>query len=504
MAYSASASFRAALLCGTALLALPLGARAQPAPNARPLGGTVVAGSAAISHNATTTTITQSSQRAAIDWNSFDVGAQQGVRFQQPSANAVALNRVTGPNPSQIAGHIDANGQVILINPDGVTFYRGAQVNAAGFVASAAGMSNRDFMAGRNAFTQPAHPGARIVNAGTITVKQTGLAVLVAPQVANSGVITAKLGHVVLAGARTATLDLYGDGLVALDVTNRVTEAPGGATALVTNTGTILAQGGSVQLTARAADGLVQDLVDAGGRISTSARGAPGGSVVLNGIGGNITVTGQLAARGTQGGRIEVLPSGTATLARTARLDASGAAGGGTVAVGTTLARASGGPAAAGAARATATSVQSGARIAADATRAGNGGHVAVLSSGTTVMNGTISARGGAQGGNGGSVEASGNVLGFAGTIDVRAPAGMSGSVLFDPATLYIGTVNSATITNPGSVSYALDSGGTDTVSASSLAGLTGSVTLQATSLLEVTSSVSFSNPVSVTLQSGG
>ena len=120
----------------------------------------MVAGAAAISQSANTTTINQSSQRAAINWQSFDVGAQQSVQFRQPDANAVALNRVVGPDPSQIAGHIDANGQVILVNQDGITFYRGAQVNAAGLVASAVGMSNQDFMAGRMAFDQPAHPGA--------------------------------------------------------------------------------------------------------------------------------------------------------------------------------------------------------------------------------------------------------------------------------------------------------------------------------------------------------
>ena len=99
-----------------------------------------------------------------------------------------------------------------------------------------------------------------IDNQGNITIKEAGLAALVAPQVANSGMITAKLGHVVLAGAKTATLDLYGDGLLSLDVTNQVTQAPIGkdgkaVTALVTNTGVIIADGGTVQLTARAADG---------------------------------------------------------------------------------------------------------------------------------------------------------------------------------------------------------------------------------------------------------
>ena len=229
-------------LQATVLLALSLPAAAQPAPNARPTGGSVVGGTAAISQTGSNTRINQATQRAAINWQSFNVGSQQSVTFSQPSASAVALNRVTGPDPSQIAGRIDANGQIILVNQSGVNFYKGTQVNAAGVMVSAAGISNQNFMAGVMKFDQPGNPDAQVDNQGTITVKQAGLAALVAPQVANSGVITARLGHVVLAGARTATLDLYGDGLLSLDVTDQVTQAPMGpdgkpVTALVTNTG---------------------------------------------------------------------------------------------------------------------------------------------------------------------------------------------------------------------------------------------------------------------------
>src|SRR6185437_15023728 len=109
----------------------------------------------------------------------------------------------------------------------------------------------------------------------------------VAPQVRNSGTITATLGHVVLAGAKSATLDLYGDGMLSIDVTGQVVHAPDGATALVTNTGVIRADGGTVQLTARAADGIVQTLVDAGGKIRAGTIGDKTGVVALNGVGGS-------------------------------------------------------------------------------------------------------------------------------------------------------------------------------------------------------------------------
>ncbi len=304
-------------------------------------------------------------------------------------------------------------------------FYKGAQVNTNGLVVSAIGMSNQSVKGfldtGKLALDQAGNPNARIDNQGTITIKQAGLAALVAPQVANSGVINAKLGHVVLAGAKTATLDLYGDGLLSLDVTNQVTQAPVNkdgttATALVTNTGVIVADGGTVQLTARAADGIVQNLVRAGGKIRAATMGDQTGSVALNGVGGSVIVEGQLSAPGnapgTTGGNIEVVSNRNVTVASGARINASGKAGGGVVAIGTTLARAKGGPSVTPTMTAANTFIRSDARIRADATTAGNGGNVTVLATSATTMAGAITAKGGPQGGNGGLVEISGKAAG--------------------------------------------------------------------------------------------
>jgi filamentous hemagglutinin family protein len=417
-------------------------ALAQPALNAHPTGGVVTAGAAAIAQNATTTTIDQSSPRAAINWQSFDIGSQQSVRFNQPSIGSVALNRVLGPDPSQIAGRIGANGQIIIVNQSGVTFYRGAQVNTSGLMVTAAGIHDADFMAGSMNFNQPAAPNARVVNDGKITIANAGLAALVAPSVANSGTISATLGHVVLAGAQTATLDLYGDGLLSLDITNQVTQAPSGVTALVSNTGVIQANGGSVQLTARAADGVVRNLVQAGGTVQ-----ADNGTVVLNGIGGSIVVEGQLSA---SGGNIEIAPTGNVTIAGTARIDASGGAGGGTVAIGTTLSRAKGGPSVTPRLVSANVAVEPGATISADATAKGNGGKVTVLSTGTTNMAGSLSAKGGPAGGNGGLVEVSGGTLVLTGHVDATAPLGTTGTLLLDPLDLYISD------TRPGAAAYAV------------------------------------------------
>ncbi len=512
---------RRALLLGTALqatgvlvLALPLHpAQAQPAPGAQPTGGLVVAGTASISRSATATTIDQATQRAAVNWQSFDVGARQSVDFQQPSAQATTLNRVVGPNPSQIAGRITANGQVILQNQDGITFYKGAQVNTAGFLATAPGITNRNFMAGRMVFDQPAAPGARIENQGHITVRDAGLAALVAPQVANSGVITARLGRVVLAGAKTYALDLYGDGLVSIDVNGAVTQVPVGpdgkpVTALVTNSGTIVAAGGVVELTAREAAGVVQNLVTAGGTIAAPTVGAKTGEIVLNGIGGSIVVAGRLLANGRapgeQGGQIEIAPDGGVSLAATTRLEASGPAGGGVVAVGTTLNRAQGGPGVTAAMTSQSVAVARGARIAADATVKGDGGHIAVLSTDATVMDGAISARGGPQGGNGGFAEVSGKTLGFDGSVDLGAPVGNLGTILFDPGTLDVVAFGTNSLDNllPTIPFTAGGTYNTVTNTAIEAAGSLSNVILQATTLLEVFAPVSVTN--GLTMQSGG
>jgi len=425
---------RAALLLSTALHAT---AMAQPAPNARPTGGTVVVGQAAIAYGANKTTINQATQRAAIDWQSFDVGSQQAVRFNQPNASAVVLNRVVGPDPSQIAGRISANGQVIIENQSGVTFLGGSQVNTNGLMATAAGIGNANFAAGNMVFDQAAKPNARVSNQGTITVKGAGLAALVAPSVSNSGTIDARMGHVVLAGARAVTLDMYGDGLVSVNITKQVTEAPDGTAALVTNTGVIRAAGGTVQLTARAADGVVQNLVSAGGTISANKAG----TISIASIGGSLEIVGQVSADG--GGTVSVNATGNATVAKSAT-------------------------------------------VTANAHRTGNGGHISVVSGGTTTMAGTLSAKGGQAGGNGGFVEVSGPALSLTGAVDVSARKGSTGTLLLDPTDLSIvaGAAGSgaldSTLSGAGQIAYA-DNAGANTITNGEINALNANLVLQAT-----------------------
>ena len=519
---------RAALLVTTALqasamLVLALPARAQPAPNAQPVFSGVSAGSVQVTQSPANTQVTQSSARGAVDWKSFDVGSQQSVTFRQPSATSVTLNRVNSPQPSDIAGKITANGQIIIQNQSGVVFENGANVNAAAVVVSAPGITNDKFMKGTMSFDIPAKPNAAIVNKGTITVGQAGLAALVAPRVVNSGTINARLGTVVLAGAMTHTIDLYGDQLLSIDVTGKVTQAPLGpdgkpVDALVTNTGTIVAAGGTVQLTAQAADGLVTNLVQAGGKISApTTAGGHTGMVQIDAVGGSVLVDGKIYAQamaaGTSGGQIEIAGTGAVTLAPTARVKASGPAGGGTIAIGTTLARATGGPSVTPTITAQSTTIQSGAKVSANAKSNGPGGHVTVLSLANTSVAGSISARGGKLGGNGGSVELSGQAgfqLPGGVQVNVGAPAGQAGRILIDPD--YLTIVASGGNTPPGTdaqaatgaLPYGYAAGQTATVTNSAFSGFIGNVVLQALYDLTVAAPITMtSTGQSLTLQAG-
>jgi filamentous hemagglutinin family protein len=465
-----------------AMLATPAGA--QIAANTRPTGGQVAAGQATIGGNASTTLINQGSQNAVINWQTYNIGSGQTVQYAQPNTAAITLNNVVTANPSQIAGKILANGQVIIVNQSGVVFSKGSQVDTGGLVVSSAGISTKNFMAGKMVFDQAGQAGAIISNAGNITVRQAGLAALVAPQVANSGTITANLGRVILGGATTSTLDLYGDGLVALNVTGQVTQVSlGGKTvpALVTNTGTILAPGGTVVLTAAAADNVVTNLVSAGGTIAAPSLGAATGRVLVQGVGGDITIDGQVSAtgttQGTTGGQVVVDATGTVNVASGALIDASGNAGGGVVAVGTTASRAIGGATVRPTQSAAGVNLAAGSTLRANATQRGQGGRVAVLSAGLTTQLGAISATGGASGGNGGWIEVSGRNVKLAGAIDTGASHGKPGSIFVDPFNIDLGTT-------------ATGSGSTLDISAKQFSTFTGNVILDASGTISVVGAI--------------
>src|SRR6266478_4754484 len=456
------------LLTTAALLALG----AAPAAGG-PAGGTVVGGTATIQgQGGPAVIVNQSSNSAIVNWNTFNIGVNESVRFHQPSTSSVVLNRVTGGlGPSEILGTLTANGRVFVINRDGILFGPNAVVNTAGFLATTHDIKNSDFMAGRYNFNIPGRPDASIVNQGRITATSGGFAALVAPGVRNSGTITATLGTVALASSGTGfTLDLYGDKLITLAVNDQVASkvidvATGRPLkSLVSNEGKIRANGGRVELTAAAARTVVDSVINTSGMITANSIGRRNGMIVLSAATGaskpagapaqTVKISGTLAAagkkKGTEGGTI--LVTGENIKLASARIDASGRKGGGKVLIGgdwgggnpnTSLVKNSSAklesfviP------TATTVSVDAATTINASATGHGNGGKVVLWSDSETTFAGTILARGGARSGDGGFVEVSSHqLLNYSGTTDTRAPKRTVGTLLLDPFDLLISPV---------------------------------------------------------------
>jgi filamentous hemagglutinin family protein len=126
---------RAKAAAAAAVPSLSLSLALVPLAQAGPTGGQIVSGQGSITTSGTTTDIHQSSQNLSIDWLSFNVAPHETVDFIQPSSSAIAVNRIAGSDGSEILGHLEANGQVYLINPNGVLFGAGSQVNVGGLVA---------------------------------------------------------------------------------------------------------------------------------------------------------------------------------------------------------------------------------------------------------------------------------------------------------------------------------------------------------------------------------
>ena len=403
----------AGTLAAAALLASGA-AQAQTAASALPTGGQVSAGQASISASGNHLLIQQGSERAAINWQSFNVGRDAQVTFQQPGASSVTLNRVLGNDPSQILGRISANGQVILTNPSGVYFGKDARVDVGGLVATTHGLGDADFMAGLSHYERQGS-GASVVNDGQLTAALGGYVALLAPEVRNQGTIVAQMGSVALAAGEA--IDLHFDGLSRL--TGLRVQASELAT-LVDNRHAVQAPGGLVILSAQSLDRLQGGVVRHSGTLEASSLTARGGSIRL------------------EGNHI-ALEAGS-------RIDASGATGGGEVLVGGEWQGGGSMP------QARTVTMDTDARIDASATQDGDGGQVVLWSDlgdadGITTAQGSVLVRGGALGGHGGRVETSGHEVAIDGfRVDALAPRGQAGLWLIDPYDYTIGTSQAATI----------------------------------------------------------
>ncbi|WP_332127023.1 filamentous hemagglutinin N-terminal domain-containing protein [Escherichia coli] len=405
---------------------------AHPAMSANlPTGGQIVAGSGSIqTPSGNQMNIHQSSQNMVANWNSFDIGKGNTVQFYQPDSSAVALNRVVGGGESQIMGNLKANGQVFLVNPNGVLFGKEASVSTSGFVASTRDIKNDDFMNRRYTFSGGQKAGAEIVNQGALTTNAGGYIVLTADRVSNSGTIRTPGGKTVLAASERVTLQLDNGGLMSVQVTGDVVNA------LVENRGLVSARDGQVYLTALGRDMLMNTVLNVSGVVEAGGMHRQDGNIVLDGgDSGVVHLSGTLQADNAsgQGGKV-VVQGKNILLDKGSSITATGGQGGGEVYVG-------GGWQGKDSNIRNADKVvmQDGARIDVSATQQGNGGTAVLWSDSYTNFHGQISAKGGETGGNGGQVETSshGNLQAF-GTVSASAKKGKAGNWLLDSADITI------------------------------------------------------------------
>jgi filamentous hemagglutinin family protein len=449
-----------------------------------PSGGVVAAGTAGISNAGSKTIITQSTPKVIINWQGFNVGAGESVQFIQPSNSAIALNRVMSPSATNIVGNISANGRIFLLNPNGIVFSAGSQVNVGGMVASTLGLTDAQFLAGNYRFSGDST--AAISNHGQINTNIDGAYIaLLGANVSNAGVITARLGTVALAAGNGITLDVAGDRLLNVIVTQ------GAIDALASNGHLLVADGGQVLMTARGASNLLPHAVNNTGVIQAQSIDTNHGSIILSAgpqtgtvnLSGTANVSG--LALGQTGGSVQVL-GGTVNLIN-ADINVSGNAGGGQAIIGGNFHGA--GPQA----NSSATNIDAASRVNADAINTGNGGTIAVWSDNTTVMGGTLTARGGALSGDGGFIETSGKrvLLSSSTHVNTLAANGKTGMWLLDP----IGDYTIADTVPLG------EAGETPAAVVASLASSDRTIT--AVNDINVNSAITWSTPQDLTLNAG-
>lgn len=415
-----------ALLTGLIAGLLPAMALAADLPT----GGQIVGGQGSISTSGNQMTIHQQTQNMATNWHSFDIGKNNTVQFVQPNSSSVALNRVTGASGSQIMGTLKANGQVFILNPNGVLFGKNARVDVGGLVAATKNISTTDFMKGQYTLSGSGNPGAQVVNQGSLTTSKGGYIVLAGERVSNSGTVTTPSGKTILAAGKTVTLQLDNGGLTSVSVNGSVVNA------LVENQGLISATNGQVYLTAKGQDMLLNTVVNNSGTVEAKGLANRGGEIVLNGgDSGVVSQSGHLLADSQtgQGGKI-TLEGQNIHLAGGSLTTATGKTGGGEVYVG-------------GGWQGQDSHIKNASKVVMDktatvdvsATENGNGGTAVLWSDDYTNFRGTVLAKGGAKSGDGGRVETSSHRnLQTSGAVDASARAGHGGEWLLDPTDVTI------------------------------------------------------------------
>lgn len=376
-----------------------------------PEGERVVAGQASFVRDGDLTQI-RAADNTIIDYRSFNIGANETVRFIQPGADARVLNRVLGQEPSRIDGSLLANGRVYLVNESGVFFGDRAVVRVGGLLAAAGTMTNDDFLGGVDRFSGLT---GEIRNEGRIEADEVHFA---GRRVTNLGSIATPGGLVTMTAGDDVLIGEH-DGHVFVRAERGTGE--GG----VEQGGEIRAAGGRVML---GAGDLFSIVLQPESRVTGREIDVRAGKESV------VRVSGRMDASSgdATGGRVTITGGGVAAVGAT--IDASGDAGGGAIRIG-------------GGRRGLDASIEHADRVhvsrdsslRADATSNGDGGEIIVWSDRATLFSGRASANGGASGGDGGFVEVSSpGWIGFFGRVATSATRGKQGLLLLDPENVRI------------------------------------------------------------------
>ena len=276
---------------------------------ALPQGGAITSGVGTIDTSGPSLTVTQTTNKIIINWESFSIGNNESVIFVQPDSSSSALNNVLGASRTVVEGNLSANGQIVLSNPNGIFISPDANVNVASLIASTLKISEQDFLDGLYQFSQdPSKPLASILNEGKI--RASDFAALIAPSVDNKGVVIANLGTVGLVSGEAATVDFVGDNLIKFTVNEpvegQVLDKDGNLISdRISNSGSIQADGGQVILSAKNASGIIKNVINMNGVIEANTVTKKNGRIFLGGGDQDtVRVAGTLNASGEELGEL--------------------------------------------------------------------------------------------------------------------------------------------------------------------------------------------------------
>ncbi|HHX5951319.1 TPA: filamentous hemagglutinin N-terminal domain-containing protein, partial [Haemophilus influenzae] len=260
-------------------------------------------------------TIIRNSVDAIINWKQFNIDQNEMVQFLQENNNSAVFNRVTSNQISQLKGILDSNGQVFLINPNGVAIGKNAIINTNGFTASTLDISNENIKARNFTFEQTKDKAlAEIVNHGLITVGKDGSVNLIGGKVKNEGVISVNGGSISLLAGQKITISDIINPTITYSIAAPENEA--------INLGDIFAKGGNINV--RAAN-----IRNKGKLSADSVSKDKSGNIILSAKEGEAEIGGVISAQNQQakGGKL-MITGDKVTLKTGAVIDLSGKEGG--------------------------------------------------------------------------------------------------------------------------------------------------------------------------------